>query len=245
MKLTEPSTGAAGPALLPVPATSPEPVPPAPADPAPADGDGDGDGEGEGDEDGEGEGAAARRTSGPLAEHRDWPTTMSPVPNRPPVSRTWMPFTRMLVVVPGVLTTTCSLNVTVPAFGSVRTVFGAGVADTAGTPLGNVKPTSDVVPDDPSPLERQLVLTALAVTSLSSRSGLLTVAELSTVRVWLTVVPPCVATANAPVVRSRPTLADGAPAVKGPPPADGSVTEGLGPNVTGALDLWVTSTRAP
>src|SRR5947207_9430400 len=171
------------------------------------------------------------------------------IPSR--LSRTWTAFTVMLVS-PGEPETICSLSVTVMAPSTSIVVFGAGFTAT-GDPATET-PTRVEEPDDPSPFEVHWEEMTSAVSSgLPPREGAsalskvapATWAELVEVPLCDPKLVPWVLTFSRPVVSTPGRFTFASESVTGPPPPEGSVTEGMGPLVTDPAPRTVTSTLSP
>ncbi len=128
--------------------------------------------------------------------------------------------------------------------GAFITVFGGGLT---GIDWPSSVPCSMVVERAcEAPSRRQLLRTEAAVSRPFNTLTLATLAELSEKPAGPS--PPWVRTCSNPVTRTDPFAGAAeleAEAVKGPPPAAGSVTLGSGPDVTGVWPVRVTLTLSP
>lgn len=143
-------------------------------------------------------------TSGPVALQRDSArmTSKAGNPGRAVGGRsmTWTARTMMLVL-PGVLLTICSLRMAVRTPGMVMTVLAAGDWSSGLPPRAAF--TRLVEPVEPSPFEVQVLETAVAVRALAPTTTSATLAELVAKPAWLSpaTFPPCVEAFSTPVLR--------------------------------------------
>src|SRR5947209_14291793 len=158
------------------------------------------------------------------------------IPSR--LSRTWTAFT-VILASPGESFTICSLSVTVMAPSTSIVVFGGGLT-LIGDPATE-SPTRFEEPDDPSPFEVHWEEMTSAVRSgLPPREGARALrsvapaswAELVDVPLCEPRLEPWVLTLRRPVVSTPGRFTFTSESVTGPPPPEGSVTEGAGPLVT-------------
>ncbi len=179
---------------------------------------------------GVGAGVAVRSTSGPVATQRECEMMMSPAAIM--FARcTWMALTVIEVLRPGEFDRICSLKVTDPSPGTAMLVFGAGFADSP----GRFVPRMVVLPVEPGPEAVQLLLITVAVNWPLPSLTFAVLAELFAVLVWEPSRLLEVDTVSTPVDNSIGTVADANLFVKGPPPPAGSVTWGIGPELTGTF----------
>jgi len=153
-----------------------------------------------------------------------------------PNSVTWIALTVIDDAV-ALLLTICSLSTTVAIPGMTIVVFGAGDEATV-TPLTTAF-TSVVEPVEPVAVEVHSLETVVAVTTFAPTTGFATAAVLCELPPTVPTPLPCVVTVSTPVVRTPGRFTLASVADKGPPPAAGSVTAGVGPTEAGPV------TRAP
>lgn len=143
-------------------------------------------------------------TFGPMALQRDSARMISSTgrPGRATGGSSWTRAARtMMLVLPGVSLTICSLRMTVKTPGIVRTVLAAGLLRRGFPP--RVAPTRFVEPVDPSPLDVHVVETAVAVIALRPTATSATVAVLVANPEWSSPArfPPSVDALSTPVER--------------------------------------------
>ena len=144
-------------------------------------------------------------TLGPMAEQRDSARMMSTAAkgdsscgsSRMCTART------VMLVAPNELFTICSLRIAVSTPGMVMTVLAAGVWASGLPP--SAASTSVIDPVEPSPSDRQVLVTASAVMAFNPTTMSATLAELVAKPEWSSAarLPPSVEALRTPVLSSR------------------------------------------